>query len=650
MNRFARLLDRLSYEPGRNNKLRLMTGYFGSTSDPERGFALAALTGALRFQHAKPGMIRALISERTDPVLFALSHDYVGDLSETVALMWPSPQPNSPAAEAARVVGCEPDPATERGRPSYVHELSETRGNTSPERGGRPPERSDRRSGGVSSGGTLTPTRLASLADLPLSGGGIAPTLSEVVTSLSSLGKAALPAQLARWLDLLDETGRWALLKLVTGELRIGVSARLAKTAVAALGKKDVHEVELIWSGLRPPYVDLFAWLEGRADKPVSNDPAPFRPAMLAHALEESDLAGLDPRDFVGEWKWDGIRVQAVAAADAQGELTARLYSRTGEDISRSFPDLVAALRLPAALDGELLVVRDGRVQSFNVLQQRLNRKSVTDKLLADFPAHLRAYDLLVEGQEDLRALPFSERRRRLERFVARLEQPRIDLSPAVPFTTWDELAAARAHPAAAGAGKDTDAVEGIMLKRRDAPYMPGRPKGPWWKWKRDPYIVDAVLMYAQRGHGKRSSYYSDYTFGVWTSGDDGEVLVPVGKAYFGFTDEELVAIDRFVRRNTVERFGPVREVVHAADRGLVMEVAFEGLQRSARHRSGLAMRFPRISRLRWDKPPGEADRLETLERMIEKIDATRQHDRSDSEIVLESHDGLTVPASDRTY
>jgi len=162
------------------------------------------------------------------------------------------------------------------------------------------------------------------------------------------------------------------------------------------------------------------------------------------------------------------------------------------------------------------------------------------------------------------------------------------------------------------------------MLKRRDAPYLPGRPKGPWWKWKRDPFIVDAVLMYAQRGHGKRSSYYSDYTFGVWTKGEDGDVLVPVGKAYFGFTDEELIQIDRFVRRNTVERFGPVREVVHETNRGLVLEVAFEGLQRSTRHKSGLAMRFPRINRLRWDKPPGEADRLETLERVLEKIETGR--------------------------
>ena len=449
-----------------------------------------------------------------------------------------------------------------------------------------------------------------------------APTLSTVVEKLSTLGKAQLPAQLAHWLDTLDETGRWALLKLVTGALRIGVSARLAKTAAAALGDKDPQEIELIWPGLKPPYSELFAWLEGRADKPSSRDPTPFRPPMLSHAIEE--FAGLDPAEFAAEWKWDGIRVQAVAAARSDGAMVARLYSRTGEDISGSFPDLIDALRLPAAIDGELLVVRDGRVQSFNVLQQRLNRKTVNAKLLAEFPAHLRAYDLLVEGDDDLRDLPFAERRARLEALIARLDDPRIDISPLVHFTSWDELAAARQNPAAGGAGDDAGAVEGVMLKRRDALYVPGRPKGLWWKWKRDPFVVDAVLMYAQRGHGKRSSFYSDYTFGVWTNGEDGEQLVPVGKAYFGFTDEELMRIDRYVRRNTVDRFGPVREVVHEADEGLVLEVAFEGLQRSTRHKSGLAMRFPRISRLRWDKPPREADRLDTLERMLDKIEAGR--------------------------
>jgi DNA ligase 1 len=597
MNRFAELLDRLAYEPARNNKLRLITDYFRSTPDPERGWALAALTGALSFPHAKAGLIRSLIAERTDPVLFELSYGYVGDLSETVALMWPSPL-------AQRTPS--PHPGRACARPSAS--LS-----------------GEGRGGGSGGDAQVSPTvnHLTTPTPNPSPQGGGELSLTTVIETLSTLGKAQLPKQLARWLDALDETGRWALIKLVTGGLRIGVSARLAKTAAAALSGTDAQDIELLWPGLTPPFLDLFAWLEGRAEKPASSDPAPFRPPMLAHALDDADLAGLAAGDFLAEWKWDGIRVQAVAAQH-DGATIARLYSRTGEDISKSFPDLLDALHLPGAIDGELLVMRERRVQSFNVLQQRLNRKTVTPKLLTEFPAHLRAYDLLADGAEDLRERPFAERRARLESFVARLGDERIDLSPLVPFATWDELIAARKNPAAAGAGEDAAAVEGVMLKRRDALYLPGRPKGPWWKWKRDPFIIDAVLMYAQRGHGKRSSYYSDYTFGVWTRGDDGDELVPVGKAYFGFTDEELLQIDRFVRRNTTDRFGPVREVVHEPDQGLVLEVAFEGLQRSTRHKSGLAMRFPRISRLRWDKPPAEADRLERLETMIARIEQGR--------------------------
>jgi DNA ligase-1 len=543
MNRFAALLDRLAYEPSRNAKLALIVEHFRSEPDPDRGYALAAMTGALSFKLAKPGLIRALIAERTDPVLFAMSYDYVGDLSETVALLWPHP------AEVKAI----------------AHP----------------------------------------------------PSLAAVVEGLRQTSKTALPTLLASWLDGLDETGRWALLKLITGGLRIGVSARLAKTALATLGGRDPDEVEEVWHSVTPPYLELFAWIEGKAEVPQKLDPAPFRPPMLAHPLEESDRTSLDFSGFSAEWKWDGIRVQAAAGPGPDGRRIARIYTRTGEDISSAFPDLLDVLDFEAAIDGELLVRREGRVRSFNELQQRLNRKSVTAKLIADYPAHLRAYDLLIEGEDDLRARPFAERRERLSGLIERLAQPSIDLSPLIRFSDLRELEAARADPAAFGAGQDAEAVEGLMLKRRDSLYLPGRPKGLWFKWKRDPRLVDAVLMYAQRGHGKRSSFYSDYTFGVWQTGEAGEELVPVGKAYFGFTDEELKELDRFVRNNTVNRFGPVREVAHEPHAGLVLEVAFEGLQRSTRHRSGIAMRFPRINRIRWDKPPHEADRIEALLRQL---------------------------------
>jgi DNA ligase-1 len=534
---FAYLLDRLSLTSSRNAKLTLVTDFLKDTPDPERGWALAALTGNLSFAGAKPAALRDLVISRVDPVLFAWSYDYVGDLAETVALIWPA-------------------------RPGANRE----------------------------------------------------PELSEVVEALAGASRGEAPALMEAWLDALDPDGRWALLKLMTGALRIGLSARLAKQATADMGGVDVGEVEEPWHALVPPYGDLFAWLEGRADKPSCDTPARFRPPMLAHALDEAtDLGKLDPAAYAAEWKWDGIRVQAV---NERGQR--RLYSRTGEEISGAFPDLMATLNFDGVIDGELLVMRakegSSKVAPFGDLQQRLNRKSADAKLTAAFPVGIRAYDLLVDGEEDLRALPFRERRARLETFVADLDNPSIDLSPLQPFANWAALAALRLDPPEG----DPRRSEGLMLKAWDSPYTAGRPKGPWFKWKRDPHLIDAVLMYAQRGHGKRSSFYSDYTFGVWREDAAGHrALTPVGKAYFGFTDAELKQLDAFVREHTTERFGPVRAVRAGEDFGLVLEVAFEGLQRSTRHKSGVAMRFPRISRIRWDKPAREADELETLERML---------------------------------
>ncbi|WP_332683659.1 cisplatin damage response ATP-dependent DNA ligase [Bosea sp. (in: a-proteobacteria)] len=609
MNRFAWLLDRLAYEPRRNGKLALIADYLRSTPDPDRGFALAAMTGGLSFRNAKPGLIRTLIAERTDPVLFALSYDYVGDLSETVALMWPAPEgplgSSSPGQRRAR----EPSPLVGEGWEGGIEVAGRVEPRTTGVEGGIPPSLSL-----PHKGGEKRPS-----SDVSQPGHNRAPlTLPDVVAGLRNSGKTELPRLIASWLDALDETGRWALLKLITGSLRIGVSARLAKTAAASLGGMAADEVEHVWHGLEPPYAPLFAWLEGRGPRPEATDPAPFRPVMLSHAIEDGDFEKLDPFEFAAEWKWDGIRVQAVAGTQPDGTRVARLYSRTGEDIGAAFPDLTEAMTEDGALDGELLVMRDGVVQSFNTLQQRLNRKTVTTRMLAEFPAHIRAYDLLADDGEDLRELPLTQRRARLEGFLGRLDAARFDLSPQIPFANWDELTAARADPASAGAGGDAEAVEGCMLKRLDSPYLPGRPKGYWYKWKRDARLVDCVLMYAQRGHGKRSSFYSDYTFGVWRVGETGaDELVPVGKAYFGFTDEELLEIDRYVRKHTLNRFGPVREVAHTPASGLVFEVAFEGLQRSTRHKSGVAMRFPRISRIRWDKPPSEADRIEALEALL---------------------------------
>ena len=553
MRPFAELLDRLSLTTSRNAKLILLRDYLKATSDPDRGWALAALTGDLSFATAKPAIIRKAVEARVDPVLFGWSYDYVGDLAETTALIWPR------------------DP---------MH------------RANREPE------------------------------------LGEVVDALMRADRAEAPSLIEGWLDALEPKGRWALLKLVTGGLRIGLSARLARTAVAMMrpatvidppspdGREateslppiTVGDIEEIWHALRPPYEDLFAWVEGLAEQPSADAPGRFRPVMLATALDEGlDLPRLDPADFFAEWKWDGIRVQAVR----EGGQT-RLYSRTGDEISAAFPDVAAGLRFEGAVDGELLVIRDGVVAPFGDLQQRLNRKTASARLTQDYPAGILAYDLLAEGATDLRQLPLTERRGRLERLAAEHDGERLGLSPLLEFTDWDDLAALRADPPVGAA------AEGLMLKRRDSLYVAGRPKGPWFKWKRDPHVIDAVLMYAQRGHGKRSGYYSDYTFGVWT--EEG-TLTPVGKAYFGFTDEELKQIDKFVRDHTTDRFGPVRAVRAERDFGLVLEIAFEGLQRSTRHKSGVAMRFPRVSRIRWDKPAREADALDSVLDLLDAIE-----------------------------
>jgi DNA ligase-1 len=488
---------------------------------------MAALTGELNLPAVKGAAIRAIAEERIDPTLFYMSWDYVGDLAETVALLWPK-------------------------------------------RSDQPAELDD---------GTLR--------------------ISAVVDRLAGLGRSEAPQALAGMLDHLDASGRFALLKLATGELRMGVSARLAKLALAQAFELDVDAVEEVWHGIASPYLELFRWAEGKGEQPRAENLPVFRPFMLAHALEGQRLS-LD--DYAAEWKWDGIRVQIVRAG---GET--RLYSRAGDDISRSFPEVAGSMDREGVLDGELLVKgaaqgadeHGGAAASFNALQQRLGRKIVSQKMLGDYPAFVRLYDMLIDGREDLRPLPWSDRRSRLEAFTERLDPDRFDLSALIPATDFEELEALRA-------GARDAAIEGVMLKRRDSPYVAGRRTGLWYKWKRDPLTADCVLMYAARGSGKRSSFYSDFTFGCWA--EDGELL-PVGKAYFGFTDEELIWLDRFVRTHTIQRFGPVREV----EKSLVLEVAFDSIHASKRHKSGLAMRFPRISRIRTDKPAAEADRIATL-------------------------------------
>jgi DNA ligase-1 len=522
MKRFSALLDAILLTPSRNMKLAHMVQYFREAPDPDRGYALAVLTGSLSIRNVKASLLKEIVLSKVDPVLFAMSYDYVGDLAETIALIWPA--------------------------------------------------RSD----------------------------GVLPSISGLIRELESVDKEKLPQIISDHLSCANPTERWTIIKLATGNLRVGVSERLAKTALALFGNKAVEEIEHPWHGLESPYTDLFAWLEGKGPAPQIHHHRTFHPLMLSNPIDgEKDFIALDPADYFAEWKWDGIRVQLVL-----DEKEKAMFSRTGENIANTFPDLMQTLFGSAVLDGELLAGKNFTPMPFNALQQRLNRKTVNRKLLDDFPAFVRLYDILFEGAEDLRGLPLVDRRARLEHWLRENSQARLDLSEILPFSSWEELAVIRRLGAA------EQGHEGIMLKRKNSSYLAGRPKGPWFKWKRDPRLVDAVLMYAQLGHGKRSSYYSDYTFGVWQEGE----IVPVGKAYFGFTDEELLQLDRWVRNHTVNRYGPVREVA----KELVFEVAFDSVNASSRHRSGVALRFPRISRIRWDKPAREADHIENLKTLIE--------------------------------
>jgi DNA ligase-1 len=522
MKRFSALLERLYYEHSNLGKEKLLCEYFSTTPDPDRGYALAIIAGTLDLPNFKRGMVLDLVRSRVDPNLLAMSYDYVGELSETVAHLWPG-----------EAEGC-----------------------------------------------------------------GQLPLLHQLVEKLQHMPKAELPDYVASLLDCMSSPERWALLKIGSGSLRIGVSARFVKQVLAKFGNKPIEDIESLWHGVEAPYTSLFAWLEGKEEAPAVTERLTFSPVMLAHPLEEKDYARITPDAYAAEWKYDGIRVQLV-----HNHLGKALFTRTGDDIGHAFPDVLEHMNFHGTVDGELIVKTSEGIGSFNALQQRLNRKSPTAKLIATYPTGIIANDLLALEGGDLRGLPYDERRRILEQTLATYQPFAMELSPQVPFTDFADLAAKR------DACATNPAYEGVMLKRRDSTYVAGRPTGPWYKWKSDPRLVDAVLMYAQRGSGKRSSYYSDYTFGLWKD----DTLLPIGKAYFGFTDEELKKLDHWVRNHTQQSFGPVREV----EKELVFEVAFDSVNRSARHKSGFALRFPRIHRIRWDKPAREADRLELLETML---------------------------------
>ena len=379
--------------------------------------------------------MRKLAAAAIDEELFAQSYDFVGDLAETTALIWPHPH-----------------------------------GHNAPE-----------------------------------------PSLDTVVRSLQAATPDAAEEMIRGWMDGLDVTGRWGLLKLITGGLRVGVSARMLRLALAETFDKPVTDIEEIWPLITPPYDDLFDWLEGRSSRPSAEGRAVFRPLMLAHPIDDDGLDTISPDAFMAEWKWDGARVQLAAAADG-----VRLFSRSGDPITPAFPELAQGIAWQGTLDGELLAGTPDNIAPFQQLQQRLNRKKAGPTLISKIPVFFRAYDILRDADEDLRQLPIETRRDRLATVIRSLDHPLYDYSAELPFADQAELSRLREKCREGGL------IEGLMLKARGSTYQQGRIKGVWYKWKRDPLTADVVLMYAQRGHGKRSSFYSDYTFGVWTETDAG--------------------------------------------------------------------------------------------------------------------------------
>ena len=420
------------------------------------------------------------------------------------------------------------------------------------------------------------------------------------------------------WREL-DGVERFVFNKLITGEFRVGVSqslvVRALSQATGIAGTVIAHRLAGTWTPSREAFEQLRSANDADAD---ASRPYPF---FLAHALEGDPDALGALTDWQVEWKWDGIRAQVIRR---RGQVF--IWSRGEELVTLRFPEVAdAAAHLPdgTVLDGELLAWQD-RPLPFARLQRRIGRQQLTPQIMADVPIVFFAYDLLEVEGNDIREQPLRWRRERLERLMETVpwhvttefhgdlfgfEQKeiapkrRLMIPPVLTVESWDALRDAHAGAQSAGA-------EGLMLKRKDSSYGVGRRRGPWWKWKTAPHSIDAVMMYAQAGHGRRASLHTDYTFGVW---DDG-TLVPFAKAYSGLTDEEIRKLDGWIRRNTIEKFGPVRSVKHQQ----VFELGFEGIQRSSRHKSGVAVRFPRMLRWRTDKQASEADTLATLKALIE--------------------------------
>jgi DNA ligase-1 len=565
MQRFARLYAELDATTSTSKKVDALERYFRDAPARDAAWAVYFLAGNKPRQIVPVRLLARIATEAAGipDWLFDESYQAVGDLAETIAHLVPE---RSPSESGELRGGVAPLLDTQA-----VGDLAETIAHLVPERSPGP-----------------------SSTDLPL-----ADWIETRLLALRGADEAEVRARMSAYWGELDANGRLVFNKLITGAFRVGVSRLLVQRAIAAVANVEPRIVAERLAGEWTPTPERYlALVAPEAPEARRGQPYPF---FLAHPLQGVPEALGPVDDWVAEWKWDGIRAQVLRRDGA-----VFIWSRGEELVTERFPEIArAAARLPdgTALDGELMAWRDGAPLPFATLQTRIGRRKLTPKALEDAPVAFLAFDLIEVEATDIRDRPLEVRRSALAPVVAYANNPALRVSPIVGAADWATLATMRRESRMRG-------VEGLMLKRRDSPYGVGRTRGDWWKWKVDPYSVDAVLVYAQRGHGRRASLYTDYTFAV----RDGDALVPFAKAYSGLTDAEMREVDAFIRRNTVEKFGPVRAVRPE----LVFEIGFEGIQRSPRHKSGIAVRFPRMLRMRRDKRIEEADTLERLHALID--------------------------------
>ena len=519
MIKFSKLLKQLIFSSSNKEKTKLIIDYFNNVSILEAGYTIAALTNNLKFKNIKAGSVKHLIKSKVDSTLFDLSYEYVGDLADTISLIWNRPE----------------------GVPNKNY------------------------------------------------------SLLEIINNLNSKN-INIEKFIIDFLNNNKVDARWAFIKLLLGGFRVGVSVNFIKNTLAEYGNKNKDEIERIWNGIKPPYLDLLKWLKGNGSYPKIKLSETFHTMMLASSFNPNkDANKMNSDDYIVENKWDGIRVQILCE-----NKSTKLFSRTGENISNSFPEVLINSKRLTVLDGELLAGKEFQPYSFGELQKRLNKKKPSKKLQTEVPIFVRLYDILFFNGIDIRNKNLIFRKEQLKKFYSEYSlYKNFDISEIIKFSNFIDLQRIYNNL------YNSKFIEGLMIKSKSSLYVAGRKQNLWLKWKRSPKYIDAILMYAQRGHGKRSSYYSDFTFGVY----DNNKIVPIAKAYSGYTDKELISLDKFVRENTIASFGPVREV----HKKLVVELAFDSMQNSTRHKSGISLRFPRFHRIRWDKPSNETLNLREI-------------------------------------